>query len=66
MIKTTTHNEELLNNDINVSSLTTQQTNNEDISLEISDLKDIEEKVKNIRFEPSQSILDNILAYASH
>lgn len=66
MIKTTTHNDELFNNDVNTSLLTTLQTNTEDVRLDTNDLKDIEEKVKNIRFKPSQSVLDNILAYASY
>ncbi len=64
MIETTTHNDELFNNDVDASLLTTQQT--EHVRLENSELKEIEEKVKNIRFEPSKAVLDNILSYARH
>lgn len=62
MIKTTTHNDDLFNDGFNKSRLTTAPNDN---TADFEDLKEIEAMVRTIKFQPSDSKLLGILAYAS-
>ncbi len=61
MIKTTTPNNNLENDEIYETF--SRSLSNDNLS-ELVYLKEVEEKVKNIRFNPSKTSLENITAYA--
>ena len=61
MIKTTTPNNNLENDEIYETF--SRSLSNDNLS-ELVYLKEVEEKVKNIRFNPSKTSLKNITAYA--